>query len=477
MFDTILIIAIFGALILCLLAILLKKWDWLPILLLIILWYIPRQAVPDGILEDFVFLRWLTLLIIPVIMIIQILKLIMEAKEIRTTTIIWPLFAYVCFSAASGIMNDSKIIECVGSTALYIRYPLLFIALVNMDISKKTVSTFVKLLVFLVAIQIPECLYRFLALGIHGDLVSYTLGPWGQFDLGVYSIYVSAIIVAIGIVRGFKWYYTLFIILLIALALIGEIKALAFSIPVVSVAVIYFGLREQKIRKVILLIAVPLVLMTTVYVSLTIWTRVHTYSGNMLAVYLDKLVSFFRDPTQLIVAEKADYSASRFLGSAFVWNILKSDWKTLLFGMGPGSLLAGNFLGTPGRIFDEIPYLNQLAVILGEVGVVGVLIFYWLQLSLLRYITYANRIIEDSDIHIIAVALYGMWIFYAILGPFYDLVWRHDSPNFIFYFLLAYVYVHLDKVSLRKTAELQRPSGKKGKISKDFRVVCKPEKG
>lgn len=453
-FETILLIVLLAAIIISIIGVLIKKWDWLPIFLLIILWYVPRQAVPGGLLENYVVIRWLTVLLIPLVIIIQFLRLVMKSSEIRTTFIIWPLFAYICFNIISGIINNVQVLEFIGATTLYIRYPLLFIALANMDISKKTMSNFIKIFIFLVAIQIPECFYRFLALGIHGDFLSFTLGPWGQFDLGVYSIYVSCLIVAIGTIKGFKWYYPLFIVLLIGLALIGEIKALAISIPFVSLFVIYVGLSQQKIRKLILMIAIPVVFVAAIYISFITWERVHTESGNTLALYLEKMISFIRDPTQLFTVEKTDISSARFLGSAFVWNILKADWKMIFIGMGPGSMLAGNFLGTPGRIFEEIPYLNQIAVILGEVGLIGLIIYYWMLLRLLKYIMQVNKIIKDNDVHIIAVALFGMWLFYAVLGPFYDLVWRHDSPNFIFYFFTAFLYSYYLKEKESKPATI-----------------------
>ena len=288
--------------------------------------------------------------------------------------------------------------------------------------------------------QIPECLYRFFALNIHGDFISFTLGPWGHFDLGIYAIYGSALIVARDAVSGVKWHHILFVVLLFAVSIIGEIKALAISIPIISAVVVFITLRQKKARKYFLMVALPVVFVILVYVAITVWERVHMYSGNTLAEYLEKISFFVQQPTVLVDVEKVDVSSSRFLGSAYVWHYLRTNVSSLVFGLGPGALLAGNFLGTPGRIFEEIPYLNQVAVVLGEVGIVGVLIFLWMLINLLKPVIRLNRVISNEQLRIVCAAFIGMWVFYTIMGPFYDLVWRHDSPNFIFYFFAAYLH-------------------------------------
>jgi hypothetical protein len=58
----------------------------------------------------------------------------------------------------------------------------------------------------------------------------------------------------------------------------------------------------------------------------------------------------------------------------------------------------------------------------------------------LSFILKAKRRASDTAAQIAASGLLGMWIFFAVIGPFYDLVWRHDSPGYIFYFYLSYAY-------------------------------------
>jgi len=447
MFESVLIVS-FAAIICFYFAFfVVKKWDLMPLVLLLVLWYIPRQTGPGGLLEDYIIARWLSVMFIPLIVVVQFFKMAMRKEPVELSAIILPLIVYVVFCICSGIINEVQPTELVGSVVLYIRYPLLFIAFINMHIKKQTVKKFLALFLFLLAIQIPECLYRFLVLGIHGDFISFTLGPWGHFDLGIYAIYGAAFVVAYNAIIGIKWYHLIFFALLLLVSLIGEIKALAIAIPIISVLTIYATFRQKKLRKYFLIIAFPVFFIVLIYFASAVWDKVHTLSGgNTLEIYLEKITYFVTEPSLLVTSEEVDYSSSRFLGSAFVWNHLKDDWRMLVFGIGPGALLAGNFLGVPGQIFEEVPYLNQIAVILGETGIIGLVIFAWMLLRILGGVIKVNKTSEDKDVRIISAAIIGIWVFYALLGPFYDLVWRHDSPNYIFYFFAAflhrYSYVH-----------------------------------
>ncbi|HEC78820.1 MAG TPA: hypothetical protein ENI34_06720 [candidate division WOR-3 bacterium] len=338
------------------------------------------------------------------------------------------------------MINGADILPSFGSIILYTRYPLLFIALVNMDLKEKVIGKFILLFLLLIILQIPECTLRYLLGGVYGDHISWSLGPWGQFDLGIYAMYTLCLSVANGVVKGFKIMHLIFIGFLFILALLGEIKAFLLASPIVVIITIYFSLRQKKAKGRLLAVVLPLLSVVILYYAIHVWGYVHRESSDMLAVYFEKVTQIFKNPTIFFHTEEVDATSSRIFGSAYIWGYLRRDWKMILFGAGPGSLLAGNFLGNPGKIFDVVPYLNQLSVTLGETGVVGLVIYLWMLINIFRKIIFVNKTALSDKNHILSAALIGMWFFYTILGPIYDLVWRHDSPNFIFYVLIAYLY-------------------------------------
>lgn len=422
------------------LALLIKNWRWLPVILLPVIWFIPRQAVPNGLFENIIFLRWITLIILPLIIFIQFVKMAVNSQSVTSTKISIPLILFTLINIFSGIVNEAKPLEIIGSLLLYIRYPLLFIVFVNMKIEDKVFNVLIKLFLTLFILQIPECLFRFGIMKIHGDYISWTLGPWGAFDLGVYSILAILIILSRGIVRGFKISYFVLFFCSFIMALIGEIKAFLISAPLVSIITLYYGMPDKRIQKRLMLIVVPLVMLLLFYITYQVWGSVHTASGNTLGVYLDKLVQIIKNPLGLFVqTDKLELSNSRIFGSVFIWNIIKNDWRMIIMGAGPGSLLAGNLFGAPGKMFEVSQYLNQITITLGEVGIVGLGFYYIMLFTLLKMIL--NLKIKPDNLNLTAyrAAWIGMWVFYTLLGPFYDLFWRHDSPNFIFYAMAAFL--------------------------------------
>jgi len=162
-----------------------------------------------------------------------------KSQSLKLSNIALPLGIFMVFSVCSAIFNNVALFELLGSLILYIRYPLLFIVFINMDIPKDVVKVFSRLFLFLVAIQIPECIYRYAVLGIKWDHISWTMGPWGHFDLGIYMIYAVALIVAFNLTKGVKWSHFAVLALFFMVALLGEIKAFIFATPVVSMITVY----------------------------------------------------------------------------------------------------------------------------------------------------------------------------------------------------------------------------------------------
>jgi len=447
MFENIILISLLFILGISLVAIILKHWDWMPVILLPIVWYIPRQTAPGGLLENYLILRWITVFIIPLIILIQFTRVTLKSQPLKLSNIALPLGIFVVFSVCSGILNNVTPYELLGSLILYIRYPLLFIVFINMDIPKNVVKVFFRLFLFLVAIQIPECIYRYVVLGIKWDHISWTMGPWGTFDLGVYMTYAVVLIVALNLMKGVKWSHFALLALFFVIALLGEIKAFIFFAPIVSVFTIYAVLRQkhvpnQKQIKRLLAVLLPVFFLVLVYFTSTLWTKVYYGSGDTIVSILQDIPAILKDPLSFFETGGMADSTRRLGGVAAVWNYLKRDGYMLMFGLGPGSTLAGNFPGAiPGRTSDiSIPYLSQITAMLVDVGIVGLSLFFWILLRLLRMITKANKLIEDSGMRVLSAGLVGMWVYYALLGPFYYLVWRQDAPNYIFYFSMAVVY-------------------------------------
>jgi len=206
---------------------------------------------------------------------------------------------------------------------------------------------------------------------------------------------------------------------------------------------------QKQGSKHLFAVLLPVFFVILFYCTSAFWGKIYHGSSNVLTSSLQDLLAILRHPLSFLQGDEMAYSMPRIGGGVFIWNYLKKDWHMLMFGLGPGSALAGGFFGSPGNIFRLLYrtplYLNQIGVILAEVGIIGLSVYFWMLIRLLRTIVRANISIEDTNLRILSGSLVGMWVFYAVLGPFYDLVWRHDSSNYIFYFFAAVIYNHLQK--------------------------------
>jgi len=445
MLDKYLPILVIGTALIAFVVIVIKNWRWLPVILLPIMFYVPRQAVPNGLLENFIIVRWLTSILIPGILIIQLIKMLASHQRFKMTPVAVPLLIFIVYYMACGIINNTGIIDIAGSLVLYVRYPLLLIIFVNLDIDDKVMKTFLILFFIFMVLQIPECILRYLLLGVRGDRISMSLGPWGAFDLGVYSIYSIALVIAYNSVKGIKITHLIFCVFLFIIAMLGEIKAFIISIPIIAIAIIYFSGQNQQMRKRILSIALPIFLFFVAFYIYSIWGSVQKDSKSAFGFYINKIVNVITNPGVLLESQQLDTQSSRVFGLAFVWDYLKNKPINLLFGVGPGSMLAGNFSGQPGKIYDVPQYLNQVSIILGELGIIGFVLYLIFLITLLFLFIQVTKSSKNPTVNIIGSALIGMWIYYTFLGPFYDLVWRHDSPNFVFYTLSAYIISRIYK--------------------------------
>ena len=328
MFENIILILLLFVIGISFTVIILKHWDWMPVILLPIVWYIPRQTAPGGLLENYLILRWITVFIIPLIIFVQFTRVTLKSRSLKLSNIALPLVVFIVFSVCSGIFNNVTLYELLGSLILYIRYPLLFIVFINMDIPKKVVKVFSRLFLFLVAIQIPECIYRYVVLGIKWDSISWTMGPWGTFDLGVYMTYAVALIVALNFIKGVKWSHFVLLALFFIIALLGEIKAFVFSAPIVCIFTVYAVLQQkhvpnQKQLKRLLAVLLPVFFLILFYYTSSLWTKLYYGSGDTFVSVLQDLPAILRHPLSFFETREIADSTRRISGSAVVWNYLK----------------------------------------------------------------------------------------------------------------------------------------------------------
>ncbi|MBD3246213.1 MAG: hypothetical protein GF333_04310 [Candidatus Omnitrophica bacterium] len=444
-----------------------KWYQWTPVIFLGIIWYIPRNTAPGGIFEEYLFLRWITLLLIPVWGAVQLAIQRYQRIPIRLPPVILPLIVFSAVLAVSCGVHRTPVLQMCGVALFYLRYPLLFLILVNMDLPRKLPKVFFRMFAFLLLIQIPECFYRFWVLGISGDRISWSMGPWGTFGLGVYMTYFTALVVSRSVRQRLSFLFLLTVLCFFAGAVIGEIKAFLFAAPIITVTVAVFALYPCRRGKAGRVAVVLFFVCSAAVLSVRSWSTVHAGRGDAFTqvtagerLSLGYRLNYERRKAKLEAKLGEEwwsgpviemYSRVRSLPVVgrragkvgdFVLDIRHEPLDVWL-GLGPGASFAGHFWEEKGALHGYPAgrgKRNQLIALVADAGLLGLAVYFWFLFLVLRKILAAYAIRFPKPVCVLSAAAVGMWVFYALLGPFYNQVWRYDASSYVFFFYAAVIW-------------------------------------
>lgn len=422
-----------------------RYWKWWPLFLLLFIWYVPGQTAPGGLLENYIAIRWLTYIIIPLLFVGYFIPIFLKDKWDMTPIFI-PLMLIVLCISISAFINGSNLFNTASAFGIYLRYPLLFLVFVNMRIEESVIKKVIQLIIILTLLQIPEVLARHILWDISGDMLSWTLGPWGTFPLGIYCIYSICIVSAIALITGLRWYHPLLLTAFIIPAGIGEIKMLIICAPIVLLVVL---LKAKKLN-IFVKKGIPLLfaIIMGAWLMYANWEKLAGY---------DILNSFLLDIKHLFLSTSKSVDPLRInrIGQVFlIWDIISDNFKKILFGFGPGSSLAGNFLDAPGVVdYLKSGPSGQLVAIMGDLGILGLILYLGLLLVVLNFAFRYLKEGKEEWYKALATAFLAMWVFYVVLGPIYNLIWRYDGSSLIFWFVSAVIYKKIKE--LRNLKEFQ----------------------
>ena len=423
------------------LIILIKKWDAFPLLLLPLVWYLPEQTSPGRLLENYIFIRWFTVIMIPFLMVIAILKR-RFFKTIRYLSGFYLLIAlFIIISSISAFLNNKSLFDVLSYLSIYLRYPIFFLVLTTLELTENVLRKFIILFFMLLAIQFPEVFIRYSILGIKGDEVSWSLGSWGTANLGIYMIYGGCLIIAHALHKRLTLWHIAGILIFFIIAIFGEIKTIMVWFIIIILITVVFHPFQTKIKKYIIIFVIILLIFPFGQSIYQYWNKVH---GTQLANIFQSIYLALQGN----VGTEDKYSLYRLGIFLRILEGIRQNTTTFLFGFGPGSSFIGNFSGIPGLI---IQYLgsgkdtpNQYASTLLDVGLIG-LINYFLILVFLMKIWRNSLFVSDDNQNIklwviIRTAFVGMIFYYLIVGPLYYPVWRFDASSYILYFFTAVLY-------------------------------------
>jgi len=420
-----------------LLLLLLIRPAWLTIVTVAIIWLVPAQTAPGGMLDSATVLNWLGMVVVPAISLLVVaVSWVDRSRRQEPVTsvpqdVMLGAMAYAVTLVVLGLGHGNAPAGVIQSAVAYLRYPVLFLALVYSGFERRYVLAVVGTLVSIGAIAGVESIIRHLTVGARWDSISLLLGSYGTFSLGAVFVLMACAIAGAAATSKLRLWHALAFIMIGLVSLWGEIKALTIAIPL-SVLGVLVGLSRAK-RLTWRLIAVVAGIVLGVGLLVSAWGA---FWGEN-----DDLSRASGDLASVFAGEMSLTQASNRVG----WMARSVEYMArhdaLLFGFGPGSGLAGTATGGQDLMLGSISGIGrtQVSVLLWEGGVFGLGI-YWVMLLLV--VAHIWRGIGPSVTGIdllLMVTLLGFSVYYVLIGPMYDLVWRYDVPSMAFWVLSAYV--------------------------------------
>ncbi|UCE40729.1 MAG: hypothetical protein JSV17_14970 [Candidatus Aminicenantes bacterium] len=305
-------------------------------------------------------------------------------------------FALILVGVISCLLNESSIMHALLFFRLLLRFYILFLAIINLDLDEKFMLAVNKVLIFLFIIQIPTA---FIKLTIYGQ---------GESAIGTYDTHgggVSAVLplIAISFLIAFYFYYKPSLIYpilslgFIAFGLVGGKRALIIYTPVVVMFFIIF-MKEQFKKTVVYVAVAAVVIILTGYLSIKFLPTLNpqrTIGGEVD-------LSYTRDFLYGYTMQRYEgRSAGRLSTTITVFQILEEEgWRGLLFGLGPGSYIKTRFesLKTTLRETEALPIeygvpgLSWLALQVGYTGsFIYLFLFFLILIQAARYFRSENR--------------------------------------------------------------------------------------
>lgn len=378
------------------------------------------------------------------ILLMRTLAVTAKEKEVPTTPIDIYVFLFLMVGFFSMVANAvSPIVVALGFRP-GLKYILLFYVIVNSHFEEKFLRKVFAAFLAIAFVQIPITILenRFwyvAAARLPGGAINrwdFVTGTLPRGGSGVLGIFIGS---AICILIGFSICYKdkLKSLLGAALLFIPLPLTVARASFLMLPAAVSFMLLRKTGGRLALRIVCAVLIASFFFASM--------YLGSS-AVGLD-LVSYVLNPLAAVKAHMAPVGpgrVGRISGIRYVFDYLGERPYGYLLGVGPGVWSESFFGGFSGELwseFEDMPVsnINQISAILGEFGVLGLILFLLMIFQVYRMNEEFSSKVKDDFWKSVSFGFSGI-IFLYCMATIYVSVWYSDALAFWFWFFAAAIF-------------------------------------
>lgn len=339
---------------------------------------------------------------------------------------------YIIFLIISTILGRESMPLKLKGFIVYIRYPILFISLMRLNIKSDTYKKVLKFIIFMSILQVPTSIVQFLK----GNRPDWCGGFLARYGTGIGAVLMASMFLFIlgwMIVDRIRLKYLLYSIFFMIPLILGSARAgfIFFFLAMIFMFIIYmlhvkYTSAYSLFFTIVGIFIIFLIFYTTlIYIvpifepqtakTLEVITSTENIKKDMLGTY-------------------SEGKLRRLSNLLFAYEYLKKDILTLSFGNGPGTVVVSKSFGNSEfmqeyeRFFESSLSLPTyfLEIGIGGLFLVVLIYFYVIYFSLTRAIH-----IEDKFFRITAFALSGISFVY-LLASVYTSVWSQEALQLLF---------------------------------------------
>lgn len=342
--------------------------------------------------------------------------------------VIWILLVVI-----AAIVNPGKGLVSLQSLVAYALFPLLYLAVINMEMGPFMERRIAKILFVLAVVQAPVTLIQKYGFGVTNvDRIGGTLGRAATPEMAVLMAGLLAFLL-IYLACHRRWRFFPLILIPIIPLLMGEAKAGFFlgslGAAIVLVLLIWQGASWKAIGATAACVILPLVV---VYAAYRYYPALVLSDAGNAPNFLRALFT-----KQGFVQYMSGYragQANRVTAYGVVWNNL-NDSRTLAIGLGPGAMSTSTLLGQAADpAVSGLMWMSSAGRYLMETGLVGLSSFC---LAIIYLIAQSLRLVRSLEIY---QRVLGMTFIVAgilfLIGGFYTSAW-HSTALAVSFWTLA----------------------------------------
>lgn len=371
--------------------------------------------------------KWLSDYVIVLLFLTTIVRKGKEGSKIVIPKFIIIFFVFIGWGIVSALVNRVPLVTSLLNLKDYIRFPILALVLVNMNIDTKFVSTILKYFIVIILIQVPVSIIQFMHYGM-GDATCGTFGRNGTGEL-VFIMSLGAGIILSLYLFGTRRRFQMFLIPLLFLPILLGLAN--YGILLFPLALIYLGsFIAKKIRTTSMIIIMTAIVFIIFY-SFSPLVR------NVYRIFREQAISGFYS-SQLSEAEGNIPGRLRSISIAKRWIDQKNlGWVT---GYGFGITKQSYWSDASGNLWNKYaPRQTQLSITLMETGYIGLLIYFFFVLASFIY-TKKIPLYEDNSLFNILKSSTETIIVLYIVGIIYNNVATLLYFNAIFWIFIGVLY-------------------------------------